>query len=46
VPVVAVTAYEDDETLTKCVEAGISRVINKPVSVEKIDAIVHDLYYD
>ena len=46
VPIIAVTAYEDDETLTKCLEAGISRVINKPVSLEKLDAIVNELYYD
>ena len=33
VPIVAVTAYEDDETLSKCLEAGITRIINKPVSL-------------
>jgi len=46
VPIVAVTAYEDDETLTKCLEVGISRVLNKPVSVDKLDAVVRELYQD
>ena len=46
VPIVAVTAYEDDETLTKCLEVGISRVLNKPVSIDKLDAVVRELYHD
>ena len=33
VPIIAVTAYEDEDTVTKCLEAGISQVINKPVNV-------------
>ena len=45
VPIIAVTAYEDEDTLNKCMSVGISRVINKPVSYEKLNSIVDDFYF-
>ena len=45
VPIIAVTAYEDEDTLNKCLSVCISRVINKPVSCQKLDSIVHDFYF-
>lgn len=40
VPIVAVTAFEDHETLSKCIEVGMSAVLQKPVSFKKLDKIV------
>ena len=45
VPIIAVTAYEDEDTVNKCMSVGISRVINKPVSYEKLNSIVDDFYF-
>jgi CheY-like chemotaxis protein len=45
VPIIAVTAYEDEDTLNKCLSVGISKVINKPVSFEKLNTIVNDFYF-
>ena len=46
VPIVAITAYEDDQTLNNCLKAGISRVISKPVNIEKLDAAIQDYYHN
>ena len=44
-PIIAVTAYEDEDTLNKCLSVGISRVVNKPVNFEKLNSIVNDFYF-
>lgn len=44
VPIVAVTAYEDDDTINKCLKVGISRVINKPVSYDLLEKIINEFY--
>lgn len=46
VPIVAVTAYEDIDTVNKCYRIGMSAVLNKPVSADKLVKIVNKLYPD
>lgn len=45
VPVVAVTAYEDNETVNRCLKIGMSAVLHKPVSSEKLERIVQKFYF-
>jgi AmiR/NasT family two-component response regulator len=44
VPIVAVTAYEDEETMKKCHKIGISAVITKPVNSDLLLKIVTKFY--
>ena len=46
VPIVAVTAFEDTETIKKCINIGMSAVLQKPIDLEKLDKIVKSLYFD
>ncbi len=40
VPVVAVTAYDDSETVETCIKIGMSEVLNKPVNMFKLDKTI------
>ena len=39
-PVVAVTAYDDNKTMETCFKIGMSEVLNKPVSIFKLEKII------
>ena len=45
IPIVAVTAYEDNETVSRCLKMGMSAVLHKPVSSEKLERIVQKFYF-
>ena len=40
-PVAAVTAYENESVKTQCYEIGICEVLNKPVSVERLESLIN-----
>jgi len=40
IPIVAVTAFEDDDTINRCKSIGMSAVIHKPVSSAKLDQVL------
>jgi DNA-binding response OmpR family regulator len=42
-PVVTMTALDDEETLRSCLKAGASRVVKKPVQVEVLEQLVKEL---
>jgi CheY-like chemotaxis protein len=42
-PVVAVTAHAMDGDRTRCIEAGCSSYISKPIDYEKLDALLRAL---
>ena len=44
VPIIAVTAYEDQETKDRCLNMGMSAVLTKPVTFDSLEKIVN-LYY-
>ncbi len=46
VPIVAVTAYDDQGTYEQCLKIGMSAVLNKPVNFEKMDKLIKKLYFD
>jgi CheY-like chemotaxis protein len=45
IPIVAVTAYDDEETFENCLKIGMEAVLNKPVSVDMLDKIIQRHYY-
>ena len=38
------TAFTDDDTVQKALKVGIQQVINKPVNIDQLKAIVKDNY--
>lgn len=40
IPIVAVTAYDDQGTVDQCCQIGMSSVLNKPVSQCKLDQVI------
>ena len=40
IPIIACTAYEDLESIEKCKEAGMSYIINKPITNDKLKKIL------
>jgi CheY-like chemotaxis protein len=46
IPIVAVTAFEDDDTINRCKSIGMSAVIHKPVSSAKLDQVLLEYYFN
>ena len=44
IPIIAVTAYDDQKTFQMCYDIGLKGVITKPISAEKLTYII-DRYY-
>ena len=42
IPIVAITAYADDQMRTKCAEAGMNAFLAKPCSREEIKATINE----
>ena len=40
VPVVAVTAYDDSETVETCLNIGMSDVLHKPIDMYKLSQVI------
>lgn len=40
--IVGVTAYSDEESIKKCLDAGMKTVLTKPVSKAKLEAIMEE----
>lgn len=45
IPIIAVTAYDDESTADNCMALGIQSILNKPVSITKLDKIIQKYYY-
>ena len=45
VRVAAITAYENDTVVDRCMKIGMAKVLNKPVSAEAIREILNEYYF-
>lgn len=39
-PIIALTAYNTEETKSQCLEAGMADFLSKPIELEKLEAII------
>jgi len=44
VPIVALTGVENEESIAKCKEAGMTEIFEKPLNEEKINVLLHDVF--
>ena len=44
-PVVAVTAYDDSETVETCLNIGMSDVLHKPIDMYKLSQVIQKFYF-
>jgi len=44
VPIVALTGVENEESIAKCKDAGMTEIFEKPLNEEKINVLLHDVF--